>query len=143
MLVIFWTSTSRAVHPIRRPDPPEDSDRIRPENRPTRSCHRSAAGHLFQKPTPAGRSRFFSPKPEKTRSDRYTKISIKKFPDSGESFQIPAIFSRFRRNFPDSGTNFQIPALNFQIPATSFHISATYQVDLVIFRPNLVKSHRI
>ena len=25
----------RAVHPIRRSDPPEDSDRIRPENRPT------------------------------------------------------------------------------------------------------------
>ena len=141
---------SRAVHPIRRSDPPEDSDRNRPENRPIRLSQRSAAGHLFQKPTPAGRSRFSSPKSEKTRSDRCAKNIQQKFPESGRNFQNPAIFSRFRRYFPDPGDIFQIPASNFQIPtsnfqilATNFHISATYQVDLVIFRPNLVKSHWI
>ena len=124
----------RAVHLIRRPDPPEGSDRTQPENRVTRSSHWSEVGHLFQKPTLAGRSRFSSPK---TRSDLCTKnfqqkISRfqQKFPDSGEIFQIPA-------------SNFQIPTSNFQILVTKFHISATYQVDLVIFHPNLVKSHRI
>ena len=58
------------------------------------------------------------------------RIFSKKFLDSGEIFQIPA-------------SNFQIPTSNFQILVTKFHISATYQVDLVIFHPNLVKSHRI
>ena len=94
---ILWTVPApRAVHPIRRFDPPEDSDRIRPENWPTRLSHRSAAGHLFQKPTPADRSRFSSPKSEKTRSDRCAKNFQQKFPESGRNFQNPAIFSRFR-----------------------------------------------
>ena len=130
---MIYTGT-RAVHPIRRSDPPEDSDRIRPENRPTRLSHRSAAGHLFQKPTPAGRSWFSSPKSEKTRSDRCAKNFQQNFPESDRNFQI-------RRDFPNSGEIFQIPASNFQIPtsnfqilATNFHISATYQVDLVIFQ---------
>ena len=64
------------------------------------------------------------------------RISSKKFPDAGRNFQNLAKFSR-------TGKIFQIPASNFHILATNFHISATYQVDLVIFRPNLVKSHRI
>ena len=112
----------RAVHPIQRPDPPEGSDWIRPENRPTRSIHWSAAGHLLQKPTSAGQSRFSSPKPEKTRSDRCTKNFQQKI-------------SIFREKFPKSSEIFQILASNFQILATNFHISATYQVDLVIFHP--------
>ena len=69
---------------------------------------------------------------------------------SSKNFQNPAEISRIRRYVPDSSdifqipaSNFQIPASNFQILATNFHISATYQVDLVIFRPNLGKSHRI
>ena len=70
-------------------------------------------GHLFQKPIPVGWSRFSSPKPEKTRSDRYTKISFKKIPESGESFQIPAIFSRFRHKFPDSGVKFPYSGVKF------------------------------
>ena len=119
------------------PDPLEGSDWIRPKNWLTRSSHHSATGHLFQKLTLTSRFRFSSPKPEKTRSDRCVKnfqqkISRfrQKFLESGEIFQIPA-------------SNFQILASKFQILATNFHILATYQVDLVIFRPNLVKSHRI
>ena len=108
---------SRAVHPIRRSDPPEDSDRNRPENRPIRLSQQSAAGHLFQKPTPAGRSRFSSPKSEKTRSDRCAKNIQQKFPESGRNFQNPAIFSRFRRYFPDSGSKF--PDSDFKFPDSS------------------------
>ena len=73
-----------------------------------------------KKPTPAGRSRFSSPEPEKTRSDRCTKIFIKKFPESGGNFQNPAEISRIRRYVLDSGYIFQIPASNFQIPASNF-----------------------
>ena len=98
--IIIWhmkyLALSRAVHPIRRFDPPEGSDQIRPENRPTRSSHQSTAGHLFQKPTSVGRSRFSSPKPEKTRSDQCTKNFQQKFPESSRNFQNPARFSRFR-----------------------------------------------
>ena len=77
---------SRAVHPIRQPDPPEDSDRIRPENRPTRSSHWSVAGHLFQKPTPAGRSRFSSQNPKKPDPTDVLRISSKKILESGRNF---------------------------------------------------------
>ena len=115
----------KAVHPIRRPDPPEGSDQTQPKNRPTRSSHRLEAGHLFQKPTPAGQS-------HRCTKNFQQKISRfrQKFPDFGKIFQIPA-------------SDFQIPTSNFQILVTKFHISATYQVDLVIFHPNLVKSHQI
>ena len=111
------------------------TQRFRPDL--TRPSHRSAMGHLFQKPTLVGQSRFSSPKPKKTQFDRCIKNSKQKisrfrqkFPEFNEIFQIPT-------------PNFQIPASNFQILATNFHISATYQVDLVIFCPNLMKSHRI
>ena len=133
----------RAVHPIRRSDPPEDSDRIRPENRPIRLSHRSAAGHLFQKPTPAGRSRFSSPKSKKTRSDRCAKNFQQKFPESGRNFQnparnfqIPARFSRFRRDFPDSSNKFSyfgdLSSRSSDISSKSSEIS-----------PDLARSHRI
>ena len=93
----------------------------------------------------------FPPKnPKKPDPTDVLRISSKKIPESGRNFQNPAGFSKFWQDFPDSGEIFQIPASNFQIPtsnfqilATNFHISATYQVDLLIFRPNLVKSHRI
>ena len=126
----------RAVHPIQRPDPPEGSDWIRPENRPTRSIHWSAAGHLLQKPTSAGQSRFSSPKPEKTRSDRCTKISIKKFPDSGRSFQIPAIFSRSRRYFPDSGN--KLSYFDDLSSRSSDILSKSSEIS-----PDLARSHQI
>ena len=143
-------SGGRAVHPIRRSDPPEDSDRIRPENRPTRLSHRSAAGHLFQKPTPTGRSRFSSPKSEKTRSDRCAKNFQQKFPESGRNFQNPAKFSRFQRDFPDSGLNF--PDSDFKFPDSSNKFS--YFGDLSSrssdissksseISPDLARSHRI
>ena len=60
-----------------------------------------------------------------------------------KNFQNPAEISRIRRVFPYSGEIFQIPTSNFQILATNFHIPTTFQVDLVIFHPNLVKSQRI
>ena len=126
----------RAVHPIRRPDPPEGSDRIRPETgRPDQVtgrwrviCSKNRLRRVGLGFPPQN-----SKKPDPTDvpsiSRKISRIQ-QKFPEFGDIFQIPA-------------SNFQIPTSNFQILATNFHISATYQVDLVIFRPNLVKSHWI
>ena len=95
---LFILST-KAVHPIQRPDPLEGSNWIRPKNWPTRSSHRSAASHLFQKPTPAGWPWFSSPKPEKTQSNRCTKNFQRKI-------------SRIRWDFPNSDLKF--PNSNFK-----------------------------
>ena len=133
----------RAVHPIRRPDPPEGSDRTQPENWLTQSSHRLEVGHLFQKPTPAGQSRFSSPEPEKTRSDRCTKIFIKKFPESGGNFQNPAICSRFRLHFPDSGVKLPDSGNKLSYFGDLSSRSSDISSKSKEISPDLARSHQI
>ena len=132
---------TRAVYPIRQTDPPEDSDRIQPENRPTRSSHRSATGHLFQKPTPAGRSRFSSQNPKKPDPTDVLRISSKKILESDRNFQNPVEFSRFRRDFPDSDFKFSDSGNKFSyfgdLSSRSIDISSKSSE----ISPDLARSH--
>ena len=143
-------NAGRAVHPIRQTESPEDSDRIQPENRPTRSSHRSAAGHLFQKPTPAGRSRFSSQNPKKPDPTDVLRISSKKIPESGGIFQNPAGFSRFRRYFPDSGLKFPDSDFKFSDSGNKFSYFgdlSSRSIDISSksseISPDLARSHQI
>ena len=82
---MFDEAISRPVQTHPRPDPPGGSDWNRSETgRPDYSGGRRQVFSL-QKPTPAGRFRFLSPKTRKIRTDRRkTQIPMRKIPESGE-----------------------------------------------------------
>ena len=103
---IFWKTTLslsrlRAVHPIQRPDPPENSDRIRPDQvtgwrRVICSKNRlRRVGLGFPPQNPR--------KPDPT--------DVLRFPS--KNFQNPAEVSRIRRYFPESGHKFPDSGLKF------------------------------
>ena len=85
------------IDPVTRPT--KRTDRIRPESDRPDCSGRSAAGLHYQKPIPADRFRFSSPKIRKTRTDQnISKLWPKflyfgdSFPESGEETQIPVMF---------------------------------------------------
>ena len=90
---------SRAVktYPVTRPTRRPDRNRF--ETGRLELLRRSATDFLHQKPTPAGRFRFLSPKTRKTRTDwrkpiiwRKTQIPAIKNPDLGQKTQIQVLF---------------------------------------------------
>ena len=85
------------IDPVTRPT--KRTDRIRPESDRPDCSGRSAAGLHYQKPIPADRFRFSSPKIRKTQTDQnISKLWPKflysgdSFPESGEETQIPVMF---------------------------------------------------
>ena len=86
------------IHPVTRST--RKTDRNRPESGRPDCSGGSAADLHHQKPIPADRFRFSSPKTRKIRTDR--KIS------------------RFRPKFPDPGKHFQFPVRIFQNPVRIF-----------------------
>ena len=126
----------RAVQTHPRPDPPGGSDRNRSETgRPDYSgCRRRVFSP--QKPTPAGRFRFLSPKTRKTRTDRRKTQIPARNPDSGEkNSRIQRKKPISRPKNPDSG---DISRRSGEILTGSGEISS----NPMRLPPDLAKSHR-
>ena len=130
---IFWKTTLslsrlRAVHPIQRPDPPENSDRIRPDQ----VTGRRRVGLGFP--------------PQNLRKPDPT--DVLRFPS--KNFQNPAEVSRIRRYFPESGLKF--PDSDLKFPNSGNKLSyfgdlSSRSSDILSksgeISPDLARSHQI
>ena len=99
-LTLVWVRAVQ-IHPVTRST--RKTDRNRPESGRPDCSGGSAADLHHQKPIPADRFRFSSPKTRKIRTDRKISRFRPKFPDPGKHFQFPVrIFQNPAKN-PDSG----------------------------------------
>ena len=129
-LVLHLSPITRAVQidPVTRPT--RRTDRIRLESGRLDCFGGSTAGLHYQKPIPADRFRFSSPKTWKTRINRNISRLRPKCPFSGDSF-------------PESGEETQIPVMFLLDPVRFWmDLAISHQIRWY-FRQNLTRSGEI